>query len=116
MSDEQKLASLIEAAVAKAMAPTSTEYACRDCGAKFETIPGYLDHRTSEYMDKALEEVKTKVEALKIPTAEEFLTECKDGLCAIVEETYNVTKKGEEAPPEEEEAGLFTLEDEKEEE
>jgi len=107
---------LVKEAVAEAMRPQTAELECPDCHAKFDRVPTYLDHRVSEYMDKSLEGLKTKVEALKVPTSEEFLTECKDGLCKIVEETYDVTKKGEEAPPPEgdEEAGLFTLKDEKE--
>jgi len=112
------LTSAVEAAVAKAMQPTSTDLTCPDCHAKFDQVPTYLDHRVAEYMDKSLEGLQEKIDAVKVPTAEEFLQECKDGLCKIVEETYNVTKKGEEAPPpeEEEEPGLFSVDDDPEEE
>ena len=106
---KEELRSLVKNAVAEAMSPTSTDLTCPECHAKFDRVPTYLDHRVAEYMDKSLEGLQEKVDAFKIPTAEEFLTECKDGLCKIVEETYDVTKKGEApAPPEEEEApGLF---------
>jgi len=99
---------LVKTAVEDAMKVQDSELECPDCHAKFDKVPGYLDHRVSEYMDKSLEGLKDKIEAVKIPTVESFLTDCKDGLCKIVEETYDVTKKGEAPPPEEEKpVGLF---------
>jgi len=101
---------LVKGAVTDALKVTSTELECPDCHAKFDKVPSYLDHRVSEYMDQSLGELKTKVEGVTAPTAENLILECKDGICAMVSEhveaTYNVTKKGEEAPPEEE-PGLF---------
>ena len=114
----EKLESLVKNAVETAMRPTTTELECPDCHAKFDKVPTYLDHRVSEFMDTSLKGLQEKVDAVKVPTAEEFLQECKDGVCKIIEDTYNVTKKGEEtAPPEEEEEpGLFDLKDDPEEE
>lgn len=103
---KEDLNSAVKNAVAEAMKPTSTDLTCPDCHAKFDKVPTYLDHRVNEYMEKSLEGLKTQIEAFKVPTSEEFLEGCKDGLCKIVEETYNVTKKGE-PPAEEEEPGLF---------
>ena len=117
---KEELGSLVKHAVEEAMRGLpSTEIECTDCGAKFSRVPEYLDHRVSEYMTDEIKGLQEKLDAFKVPSTEEFLTECKDGLCKIVEETYNVTKKGEEVPPpeeEKEEPGLFTLEDDKEEE
>jgi len=108
---------LVKAAVQEAMQPTELE--CPDCHAKFERIPSYLDHRVSEYVEKSLEGVKAQVEGIKMPTSEELLTGCKDGLCALIEETYDVRKKGE--APEvlaggEERGGLFDYPRDEEEE
>jgi len=90
---------------------------CPDCHASFSEPAQYMDHRIGEKFAEAVAEAKTQV-----PKPEDLLTECKDGICKMVEEhveaTYNVTKKGEEAPPpeEEEEPGLFSVEDDPEEE
>ena len=113
------LTSAVKNAVAEALKGQPTDLECPDCHAKFESVPPYLDHRVQEYVGTALEGLKTQIEEFKVPTSEEFLTVCKDGVCKLVEETYNVTKKEEEpdVPPVEEEAhGLFDHhEDEKEE-
>jgi len=76
-----------------------TDIACPGCGQHLSGVPSYLDHRVKEYMEEALGELKTKVEEIKIPTSAEFLEECKDGLCGIIEEVYDVTKKGAAPPP-----------------
>ena len=104
---KEELGSLVRTAVADAMKVPASELACPDCHAKFESVPSYLDHRVSEFMDTSITGLKEKVDAFKVPTAEEFLQECKDGFCKIMEETYDVTKKGEEIPPPEREQGLF---------
>ena len=117
---KEDLSSAVEAAVKRAMNVAPTELECPDCHAKFDRVPTYLDHRVSEYMDTSLEAVKTQLEGVKAPTAENLVLECKDGICKMVEEhveaTYHVTKKGAPPPEEKEEPGLFSLEDDPEEE
>jgi len=116
-----ELASLVKSAVGEALRARwpagggqTLDLECPDCQAKFEKVPAYLDHRVNEYVGKSLEELKGTIDALKVPTSDEFLAECKDGLCALVEETYDIRKKGEAAPPEEE-AHLFSHHDAEEE-
>lgn len=96
---KEELGSLVKEAVTEALKGQPADLECPDCHAKFESVPPYLDHRVQEYVGTALEGLKTQIEEFKVPTSEEFLTVCKDGVCKLVEETYNVTKKGEEAPP-----------------
>ena len=117
----EKLQSLVKTAVLDAMKGQNSELECPDCHAKFDKVPGYLDHRVSEFMDKSLEGLKGKIEAVKVPTAENLVLECKDGICKMVEEhveaTYNVTKKGEAAPEDDKAVGLWDhMKDEGEEE
>ena len=88
---------LIKEAVGEALKVPDQDLTCPDCATSFKKVPEYLDHRVAEYMGKSLEDLKAQVEAVKIPSAEEFLGECKDGLCKIIEETYNVARK--DAPP-----------------
>lgn len=95
--DELKL--LISNAVADALKVQPADLECPDCHAKFDSVPPYLDHRVQEYIGTSLEGLKAQLEAFKVPTSEEFLTVCKDGVCKLVEETFNVTKKGEAAAP-----------------
>ena len=114
------LTSAVKNAVAEALKSQPADLECPDCHAKFESVPPYLDHRVQEYVGTALEGLKTQIEEFKVPTSEEFLTVCKDGVCKLVEETYNVTKKEEEpdVPPVEDDVpvGLFDHhKDEKEE-
>lgn len=88
---------------------TSTKaliYDCPDCDATFTKAGSFLKHIANESLGRIMSD---------------NLMECKDGICKMVEEhvetTYNVMKKGEETPPpEEEEPGLYSLEDEPEEE
>jgi len=119
---KEELSLLVNEAVTKALGANPgaalTDIACPGCGQHLGGVPAYLDHRVKEYMEDALGELKNKVEEIKIPTSAEFLEECKGGLCEIIEETYDVTKKdAEPAKPEEEaeEAGLYSIEDEPEE-
>lgn len=110
---KEDLTSAVKHAVEEAMKVTATELECPDCHAKFDRVPTYLDHRVSEYMDKSLEGLTAQIEGFKVPTAENLVLECKDGICKMVEEhveaTFNVTKKGEEpaGTGEEEAVGLF---------
>lgn len=104
---KEELQSLIKAAVQEGLQGQPVEYDCPDCHAKFDRVPAYLDHRVSEYVEKSLEGVKAQIGELKIPTSDEFLQECKGGLCAIIEETYDVRKKGEVAESDDEPSGLF---------
>ncbi len=117
MSEEQKLSLMIKNAVDTAMknqpGMEEANYTCPGCNTVVKGVSAFIDHKFLEtYLPKIKEESK-------IPTAAEILAapECKDGICKIIDthlkETYNVMKKGEEEP-EEEEPGLFTLEDEKE--
>jgi len=117
----EDLTSAVKKAVEDAMRVPATELECPDCHAKFDRVPTYLDHRVSEYMDKSLESLKTQLEGVKAPTAENLVLECKDGICAMVEEhveaTYNVMRKGEDDAQPEEEKGLWDdMKDEPEEE
>lgn len=102
-STKTELSLLVEAAVTKALGANPgaalTDITCPGCGQDMHGVPAYLDHRVKEYMDEALGELKTQVGEIKIPTSAEFLAECKDGLCGIIEEVYDVTKKGAEPPP-----------------
>ncbi len=75
--------------------PTPLE--CPGCGTKLAGVPAYLDHRVQEYVESSLEEIKKTVGEIKVPTTQEFLAECKDGVCGIIEEVYDITKKV--APP-----------------
>lgn len=88
-----------------------------------------MDHRIQETF-------AAEVAKVKVSDPEKLLMECKDGICKMIsehiEETYDITKKdgapvvvppeGEEAPvvvpegPQEEEPGLFSVDDEPEEE
>ena len=110
---KEELGSLVKKAVEDAMKVPATELECPDCHAKFDRVPTYLDHRVSEYMDKSLEGLTAQIEGFKVPTAENLVLECKDGICKMVEEhveaTFNVTKKGEAPAPvePEDEPGLF---------
>lgn len=113
----EKLESLVSQAVKNAMGdqPSILDgLECPGCHQKFQGIPSYVDHRVGESLDKSLKEMTDKIGAFKIPTSEEFLAECKDGLCGIIEETYDVTKKGE-APPPEPSGSFLDYEDEPEE-
>lgn len=87
---------------------------CPECHATFKEVPMYLDHRVGEYMKKSLEEA----EPLDI---EKSILDCKDGICKMISEhveaTYDIHKKGETPVVEEkEEPGLFSLEDDTEDE
>lgn len=97
---KEELSLLVKTAVEEALGARPgaalTDIPCPGCGQKLGGVPAYLDHRVQEYMEEALGELKTKVEEIKIPTSAEFLEECKDGLCTIIEEVYDVTKKGAE--------------------
>lgn len=113
---KEELGSLVKTAVAEALKVQPADLECPDCHAKFNSVPPYLDHRVQEYVGTALNGLKTQIEAFKVPTSEELLVDCKDGLCKILEETYDITKKGEAPPPgapeEEEETHLFSYHDE----
>lgn len=113
---KSELASLVKNAVTEALKSQPADLTCPDCQATFNSVPPYLDHRVQEYVGTALKGLKTKIEDFKVPTPEEFLTVCKDGVCKLIEETYDVTKKGEaaapETPEEPEESHLFSHHDE----
>ncbi len=106
----------VEAAFKKRETPKDNSLVlleCPDCHTKLSGVPKYLDHRVNEFLGPLTE----KVDGMKTPTGENLVLECKDGFCKMIEEhveaTYNVTKKGEE---QQEEAGLFSVDDEAEEE
>lgn len=117
----EELKSLIREGVAEAMKVKETPKAdpisileCPDCHSIFKEVPRYVDHRIGEYVDSKLADVKT-------PDPEKLVMDCKDGICKMISEhveaTYNVTKKGETSPLEEEKVlGLFDDHDEPEEE
>lgn len=99
LSPEQ-LQSLVKSAVAEAMKGPES-YECKDCGYSTADVDRYIDHKTGE-IGVQIKELGDKIEEIEVPTTDKFLEDCKDGVCKIVEETYNVTKKGEE-----EDEGLF---------
>ncbi len=97
-TNKNALSLLVKTAVAEALesqgSPSPTSLECPGCGTKLAGVPAYLDHRVGEYVGSALEELKKTVAEIKVPTSQEFLEECKGGLCTIIEEVYDVTKKG----------------------
>jgi len=116
---KEELTSLVSAAVKDALAaqppvtPTSLE--CPDCHTTHQGVPAYLDHRVSEYMSKSLEGLTDQIKAVKIPTSAEILADCKDGICGIMEETYDIKKKGEVVEPVDPSGSFLDYQDEPEE-
>ena len=87
---------------------------CPECGAGFKEVNQYLDHRVGEF-------IKTQLDETQPLDIEKSILECKDGICKMisdhVEATYDIHKKGETPGVEEkEEPGLFSLEDDPEDE
>ena len=102
----------IEDAFKRRDPPTETPISileCPDCHSIFKEVPRYVDHRIGEYVNGKLAEVQA-------PNPEKMVMDCKDGICKMIEETYDIRKKG--APPvaeeTEEEPGLFSLDDDPE--
>jgi len=91
-----------------------TSFECPDCHASFAKPTQYMDHRIGEFMNQKIAEVKA-------PDPEKLVLDCKDGICKMIEEhveaTYDIHKKGKTpVVEEEEEPGLFSVEDDPEDE
>ncbi len=100
---KQELISLVSESVKEAMKLSA--FTCPGCQATFTDPARYMDHRVGEQVTKQIQEAQ-KLDPEKI------LTECKDGICKIVDDHIKEKYKGAET--EGEEAGLFSVIDDPE--